>query len=303
MPEGDTLRRLASRIEGALLGQTVTASTFRHPRLALVDLTGRRLLSSDATGKHLFCRFDDEMSMHVHLLMQGRVRIGSVPRIEEWRRRFEITFGDITMTGVDIPILGMVRTDREQMLTGHLGPDLCGSYDPEIATARLLSVPHLHLGAALLDQRVIAGFGNIYAVETPYICGISPFTKVGEINQLDALLTVGAALIRTNAQRGPQNTTGKMLGRPDHYVIDSRIKACRICGSKLKRLTGETTPWRRRTAWCPSCQAESHTTVDIDRASKLLALHPARRMVDFATGTLTEPTNHRVTPASSRPRS
>jgi endonuclease-8 len=294
VPEGDTLRRLATRIAERFGGERIVSSTFRHPSLALLDLSGRSLESVDATGKHLFCRFDDGRSLHLHLLMQGRVRFNRQPSVPEWRRRFEIEFESGWLVGVDVPLIHLVATNQEGQVVGHLGPDLCGSYDNAVAVARLESVPGMHLGAALLDQRVVAGFGNIYAVETPFICGVNPFTVVGEVDGLPQLLSIGAALIRTNARLGPQNTTGRRLQRTQHWVLSSGIRNCQVCGERVQRRSGEETPWRRRTVWCPACQHGEHRSVDLVRARKLLALHPARRMLDLDTGLLTADTSEPV---------
>jgi len=300
MPEGDTLRRLADRVAEKYRGETVRACIFRHPRLALVDLTGRTLESVDATGKHLLCRFSGGLTMHLHLLMQGRVHLSAQFAAPEHRRRFELSFDSGVLTGVDIPLLHVLETKRESDFVGHLGPDLCGAYDHRAAVARLATVPQMHLSAALLDQRVIAGFGNIYAVETPFICGISPFATVGSLTDVEPIVSIGAALIRTNAARGPQNTTGRQLDRSTHWVLSGRTRSCQVCGTSLRRLNGDETPWRRRTAWCPACQPAEAATVDVNRAKRLMALHPARHLVDFDDGSLVADTATAVTTRQNR---
>lgn len=286
MPEGDTIHRLAAQVRDRVGGRTVTSSIFRHPRLATLDLTGRTLLDATSHGKHLFLQWDDGWSLHVHLLMDGRVRFGPPARVEpveEWRRRFEIVFADTRMTGVDIPLLHRVRTADVERVVGHLGPDLCGHLDADdlqVALARLTADPTAPLAGALLDQRNVAGFGNVYAIEVPFICGVSPFRPVGGIVGLDQLLAVGAALIRTNARLGPQNTTGRRLDRSDHWII-TRDRSCPHCGEALRRMAGAQCPWGRGTAWCPRCQAEAKDTVDVARARRLLGLHPARHLLTF----------------------
>jgi endonuclease VIII len=286
MPEGDTIHRLADRVRSEVGGRTVTGSVFRHPRLATLDLTGRTLVDATSHGKHLFLSFDDGWSLHVHLLMDGRVRFGPRGRnesVEEWRRRFEIVFDGTRMTGVDIPVLHRIRTGDIPRVVGHLGPDLCGHLDAddlEVVLARLGAAPDAPLAGALLDQRNVAGFGNVYAIEVPFICGVSPFRPVGGIDALDQLLAVGAALIRTNARLGPQNTTGRRLERSDHWII-TRDRACPRCGDALRRLAGAECPWGRGTAWCPTCQAATNDTVDAARARRLLGLHPARHLLAF----------------------
>lgn len=282
------------------MGLEVTNSVFRHPRLATTDLTGQTLIGCEAIGKHLFCRFERDLSLHLHLLMQGRVIFGPPTGVDEWRRRFEISFGSGAMTGVDVPLLHLLRTEHEGEFTGHLGPDLCGAFDPAAALARLEAQGPRPIAAALLDQRTVAGFGNIYAVESPFIIGLNPHTPVEQIEGLEGLLTIATALIRTNAKLGPQNTTGRQLRRSDQWVLPSKTRSCRLCGARLRRQPATATPWQRRTAWCPTCQAEPNRTVDLGRARKLLALHPARSMVDFATGQLAVATDARVEPNRGR---
>ena len=92
-------------------------------------------------------------------------------------------------------------------------------------------------------------------------------------------MEIGAALICTNAQRGPQNTTGRRLATDDHWIY-KRAAPCPLCATRLRHATEAEVPWRRVTTWCPSCQAErDRATVDIARARRLLALHPARRAI------------------------
>ncbi len=299
MPEGDTLRRLADRVSARFAGHTVESNIFRHPRLATADLSGRTLESVDSTGKHLLSRFSGGLTMHLHLLMQGRVYMERRPHVPEYRRRFELAFDNGVLTGVDIPLLHIIDTEREGDFVGHLGPDLCGAYDHDAAVARLAAAGARPLSAALLDQRIIAGFGNIYAVETPYICGISPFASVAEIDNVEPIVSIGAALIRTNAALGPQNTTGRRLHTSEHWILSGRAKICPICGGRVRRLAGVETPWQRRTAWCEACQPADALTADLARAKRLLAMHPARRLVDLDSGTLTADTSIAVV---SRPQ-
>lgn len=282
MPEGDTILRLASQINDRLAGARASSSFFRHPRLATVDLSERVLLDATSHGKHLFLNWDDDRSLHIHLLMQGRVHVGRRPAVEEWRRRFEIEFDETSLTGVDIPLLHLIPTSNTDDFIGHLGPDLCGELDLDVAVDRMTADSDAQLGAALLDQRNLAGFGNVYAVEVPFICGISPMSPVGTISGLDAMLSIGAALIRTNARLGPQNTTGRKLSTSDQWILGTKRRDCPICGSMLHRKSESSSPWKRRTIWCDRCQNHDNRTVDIERAQQLLAMHPSRRDLDFA---------------------
>ncbi len=278
MPEGDTIRRLADRIGRRFAGQRCTRCVTRDPRLVGLDLTGAVLREADAVGKHLLLRFDDGRTLHAHLLMHGSFDVGRASPVPEWRRRVELWFEDGRLTGVDVPILGVVATSREDQVVGHLGPDLCGveAPDPLIVAARLQRDPDVPLAGALLDQRNVAGFGNVYAVELPFIVGVSPNQPVGSVDGLEELLAIGTPMIRQHAANGPRNTTGRRLTTPDHFVYGRQ--SCPVCATRLESWTDVDSPWGRVSTWCPVCQrVEARRSVDLVRARRLLALHPVRR--------------------------
>jgi endonuclease VIII len=278
MPEGDTIRRLADRINARFAGHRCTRCITRDPRLVGFDAAGSTLVEADAFGKHLFLRFDDGRTVHAHLLMDGRVVVGPASRDPQWRRRLELWFEDGRLTAVDVPVLGVIPTDRETDVTGHLGPDLCGAIAPDPATVveRVRRDPDAPLAGALLDQRNVAGFGNVYAVELPFIVGVNPNQRVGAIDGLEALFAIGTPMIRLHAAGGPRNTTGRRLNTADHFVYGRR--ACPQCATRLEEWTDADSPWGRASTWCPTCQPiEPRRAVDVVRAKRLLALHPVRR--------------------------
>jgi endonuclease-8 len=282
MPEGDTLRRLADKIQRTFAGQLVSRSVMRDPRLAGHDLAGRVLVSADAYGKHLFVRFDDGRSLHAHLMMTGSFEVGRPSTEPEWRRRIELWLEGGRLTGLAVPLLGLIATVDEHEITDHLGPDLCRpEHAPDAAdlTARLLREPEMPLTGALLDQRNAAGWGNLYVNELPFICGVSPFRTVGTIERLESLVALGIAMIRYNADRGPQNTTGRRLHTDAKWLHGSGRRPCPVCGSRLQYRDADHTTWHRSITWCPSCQPETAGAVDIARVKRLLALHPAARML------------------------
>lgn len=284
MPEGDTIRRLADRIQRRFAGQTVQRCVTRDPRLVGVNFACCVLLGADAFGKHLLIRFDDGRTLHAHLLMTGSWTVGPVATEPAWHRRIELWMQDGRLTGLNVPILGVVRTVDEHTLLGHLGPDLCAADVPDVdnIVARLVGNPDSPLAAALLDQRNVSGFGNLYAVELPFIVGVSPNQPVGTVDGLATLVGIGAALIRVNAQRGPQNTTGRKLASDDHWIYPKRGRPCPLCGSRLEGWGEGRSPWRRVSTWCPHCQPlQARRTVDGVRARRLLALHPATREATF----------------------
>jgi endonuclease VIII len=280
VPEGDTIRRLANKIQDRFAGQPCLKTVTRDPRLVGVNFSGTTLLGADAVGKHLLIRFDDGRTLHAHLLMTGSWNVGSIATEPAWRRRVELWFENGRLTGVDVPILGVLPTSQEHTLIGHLGPDLCADDAPDVQEIidRLTRLADVPLAAALLDQRNVAGFGNLYAVEVPFIAGVSPNQPVGTVSGLEDLVGFGAALIRTNARRGPQNTTGRKLTTDDHWIYPKRGRPCPICGTRLEGWAEGKSPWNRVSTWCPTCQPlQPLRAVDVLRARRLLALHPASR--------------------------
>ena len=282
MPEGDTLFRLAGRIRERLAGQVCSSCTVRDPRLVGVDLTDATLVDAEALGKHLFVRFslgERALSLHIHLGMDGAVHVGAVPSLPAWRRRVELRFGAGTLTAVDVPVIGLVPTADEPRLVEHLGPDvLDAGTEPALVAARLLADPAAPLAGALLDQRNAAGFGNVFAVEVPFVAGVDPHQPVGSVAGLDTLVEMGIALIRWSAAHGVRNTTGRKLHSADHWIYGKQRRPCPLCGTALRSESERSTPWRRNTVWCPACQPlAAAATADAQRIAKLLALHPALR--------------------------
>jgi endonuclease-8 len=286
MPEGDTLRRLATQIDRRFAGGLVDRSVMRDPRIADVDLAGRTLVEADAYGKHLFLRFDDGRTLHAHLLMTGSFCVGRPSREPEWKRRLELWIGDGRLTGESVPLLEIVATTHEHVITDRLGPDLCaptGPPDPHAIAERMCHVaPHEPLSAALLDQQHVAGFGNIYVNDVPFIVGVSPHQPIGTIDGLGDLVAIGAALIRTNADRGPQNTTGRRLASDARWVHGVGRGRCPVCGTRVMYESGDRSPWGRSITWCPECQPlVDRRTVDLARTRRLIGLHPAVKQPVF----------------------
>ncbi|MEY2583435.1 MAG: endonuclease [Ilumatobacteraceae bacterium] len=284
MPEGDTIRRLADRISRRFTGERVVRCVTRDPRLSGVDLTGATVVDVDANGKHLLIRFSNGRTLHSHLLMTGSWTVGPAATEPEWRRRIELWMESGRLTGIDLPIVELLPTIDEDRAVGHLGPDLCGPElpDMDVVIERLQREPLVPLATALLDQRNVAGFGNIYAIEVPFLGGVSPNQPIGTIEGLQDLVGAGTALIRTNAERGPQNTTGRRLKTGDSWIYGRRGRPCPLCGTTLQGWEERDSPWGRVSVWCPSCQRlETARSVDTARITKLLSLHPARRQPSF----------------------
>lgn len=283
MPEGDTLRILARRVNRELGGATVDRTVTRDPRLVGLDLDGRTLVAADAYGKHLFVRFDDGRSLHAHLMMTGSFAVGRRSREPDWKRRIELELDRGWLTGESVPLLGVVTTAGEREITDHLGPDLCSEHGPpdvDEVTDRLAGAADQPLTGALLDQRLVAGWGNVYGNDLPFISGVSPFAPVGAVAELRTLVQFGVALIRTNADLERQNTTGRRLHTDARWMHGRGRRPCPVCGERLDYRDDRQTLWGRTITWCPSCQPAAEIgapSVDVGRIRRLVGLHPAMR--------------------------
>jgi endonuclease-8 len=134
-----------------------------------------------------------------------------------------------------------------------LGPD----WDPEEALRRMRAQPDEQIGVALVDQRNLAGVGNLYKVESLFIRGVHPWARVADVPELGQLVERARALMRANLHHPEQNTTGDPRRGRDHWVFGRKGKPCFRCGTAI--LLGEQGPptQERVTWWCPTCQAAS----------------------------------------------
>jgi endonuclease-8 len=265
MPEGDTVWNTARVLDRALAGSVIRHSDLRVPSLATVDLAKWRVRGCVSRGKHLLLRLagpgDGRLAtLHSHLRMDGAWRVyGSG---EPWRGRpaHEIRAVLRTLTTVAVGYrlhdLALVATDDERDLVGHLGPDLLGTpdevggWDPDEAVRRLRARPERTIAEALLDQRNLAGIGNLYKAEVLFLRGIHPLTPVSAVADLDALVGLAHKLLRANRGRWTQATTGSVRRGEESYVYGRGGAPCRRCGTLIERDTSGD----RVSFWCPACQ-------------------------------------------------
>ncbi len=262
MPEGDSVHRLAERLRAASTGKRVVAGELRSGNGAGTDLGGVRVSGHDTHGKHLLTRLDSGHTLHTHLRMQGSWTITrpgrSLPIAERERTRVRLHLEDgQTLWGQDLPVVDLLPTTREADVIGHLGPDpLRADWDADEAVRRLARDPGRPLVAALLDQRAVAGFGNLWVNEIAFLRGIHPFTAVRDVD-LPPLVDLGARALRVSA-RVPgmyQVTTGRAVRGASHWVVGRAGRPCLRCGTTVRvRAEVADDPERRRTWWCPSCQ-------------------------------------------------
>ena len=285
MPEGDTIRRLAERINRRFAGERCERSVTRDPRLVHVDFAGTVLREADARGKHLLIRFDDGRTLFAHLRMDGSFTVGPAAPRGGVAAAGRAVDGDRPADRRRRARARRRRDGREDDVVGHLGPDLCGPELPDldVVVERMAERPDEPLAGALLDQRNVAGFGNVYAVELPFVVGVSPNQPVGTVDGLPELLGLGAAVIRTNAGRGPQNTTGRRLQRRRPLDLrPARAARARCAGPASTAGTSATARGAGSPRGARACQpVEARRAVDVARARRLLALHPARREPTF----------------------
>ena len=201
MPEGDVVWDTAQRLHAALAGRVLIRSDFRVPRYATVDLRGQLVTGAVAQGKHLLIRTDHGLTVHTHLKMEGAWRIspaGRPPR-DSYRLRLLLANAEWVAAGYQLGITEVLRTAHEDKITGHLGPDLLGpGWDPAAAVSRLMGDPGRAIGEALLDQRNLAGLGNIYAAEMLFLRGINPWRTVGTVTSYCPSLPWCLGILRTS---------------------------------------------------------------------------------------------------------
>lgn len=260
MPEGDTVWNTAATLQRALAGTTLTASDFRVPQLATQDLTGWRVLASASRGKHLLLRLQEpraaqRWTLHSHLRMDGAWR--AYRKAQRWGARPGHVIRVVLRTdaadavGYHLHELALVPTAQEHDLVGHLGPDLLGSdWDPQEAVRRLSRQADQPIGDALLDQRNLAGIGNMYKAELLFLRGVSPWTPVREVPDLPSLVALAQRLLDAHRGRWTQSTTGSLRRGETMHVYGRRAAPCRRCGAPIaKAELGD-----RVTYWCRHCQ-------------------------------------------------
>jgi endonuclease-8 len=257
VPEGDTIHAAARRVGAALLGKEIVAVETPHPRHAMdrwpERLEGRAVRAVDAHGKHLFVRFDGDLTLHSHLRMGGMW--GVYARGRRWSRSLRrawlvIRTPEHEVVQFDGPVLELMTESRTRfdLRLSALGPDILGS---ELDEARFLARlrgddPTRGIGDALLDQRNIAGIGNIWKSEGCFDAAVDPWRRVADVSD-DELLPLVRALrerMQASVERG---------GHPRGLRVYNRAgRPCPRCGERIRaRGQGDD---NRTTYWCASCQ-------------------------------------------------
>jgi endonuclease-8 len=258
VPEGDTIHNAARRMRAVLLDRVPDEIRTPHPRHGAdrwpERLQGRAVRGVDAHGKHLFVRFDGELTLHSHLRMTGAWgvhREGTRWKRAARRAWLVIRAGEWSVVEFDGPVLELMRESRTRFdrRLAALGPDIVGErFDRDDFLARLRAQdPARAIGDALLDQRVVAGIGNVWKAESCFAARVSPGRELASVHDDEALAIAEFAheqMSRSAAFDGFSTRPRAVYGRTG--------LPCERCGTPIRsHAQGDD---NRTTYWCPGCQ-------------------------------------------------
>lgn len=227
MPEGDTVFHTAAALRAALEGKTLTRCDVRVPRYATVDLSGAVVDEVLSRGKHLFIRAGSA-SIHSHLKMEGAWRIGHT-KVAPHRIRIVLETADTRAIGIDLGILEVLDRGTDMDAVAYLGPDLLGpDWEPRVAADNLAADPDRPLAQALLDQRVMAGVGNVYCNELCFVFGRLPTAPVGTLKDPLRVVQRARDMLWLNRSRWNRTTTGDTRNGRQLWVYGRAGEPCRL---------------------------------------------------------------------------
>lgn len=264
MPEGHTLHRLA-RLHQKRFGRKPVIVTSPQQRFAegAERVSGRVLRQSDAWGKHLFHHYDCGAVVHIHLGLYGKFTEAPLPLDEPVGQVRMRMIG--TEYGTDLrgpTVCEVIEDGAVDDIVARLGPDpLRPDAEPELAWKRIVKSRRT-IGGLLMDQKVIAGVGNVYRSELLYRHHIDPYRPGTDVSadEFDAMWTDLVALMKVGVRRGkiitirPEDDRGAPSygrGRPRTYVYRRAGDPCRVCGTTVRTAELEA----RNVFWCPTCQS------------------------------------------------
>jgi endonuclease VIII len=274
MPEGDTIFRSARALNLALQGKKVESFDTAYAQLASVDdqspVAGRTVERVESRGKWLLVHLSGDLILVTHMLMSGSWHI--YRRGERWKRarhhmRAVVATADFEAVAFDVPVASFhtARSLERNSSIPKLGPDLLGAeFSNDEAMRRLADAADEEIANVLLNQRVIAGIGNVFKSEICFTCGVNPFAKTSSLPQakLVELLEASRRLLAANVSEGSgdrivtytglRRTTGADNPTARLWVYGRRGKQCRRCGTLI--LMRKQGPGARSTYWCPQCQ-------------------------------------------------
>jgi endonuclease-8 len=274
MPEGDTIYRAARTLQRALAGKTVVRFESMLPALDRVHddapITGRTIEQVHASGKHLLMQFSGDLVLRTHMRMNGSWHIYRPG--ERWQRprrdmRVLIATADFEAVGFNVPVAEFipVRGIARHEELRSLGPDvLSKTFVPEEAVRRLRERADTAVADALLNQRMLAGLGNVYKSEILFMCRVNPFTTVRALDEavLASIVETARRLLVANVSErmapmttyaALRSTTRRTDPKERLWVYGRARLPCRTCGAPIE--VGKQGPDARLTYWCPACQS------------------------------------------------
>jgi endonuclease-8 len=273
MPEGDTIFRAARTLHRALAGKQVTLFESALPALNRIHddspVTGRTIERVNAAGKHLLMHFSGDLVLRTHMRMNGSWHI--YRRGEKWQRsrrdmRIVIATAEFEAVGFSIPVAEFTsgRTLVKHRELRKLGPDvLSEDFDAGAVLDRLRERGTTAIADALLNQRVLAGLGNVYKSEVLFMCRVNPFALVRNLDDaaLTAIVETSRRVLQSNVSdgfalmttyTGFRRTTGRSDPKERLWVYGRARLPCRRCGTAIHVRKQGTDA--RLTYWCPECQ-------------------------------------------------
>jgi endonuclease VIII len=296
MPEGDTIYRTARALQSAIGGKVVTGFETGLAKLARVNddapLVGRVVEKVESRGKWCLIHFSGDLILVTHMLMSGSwhlYRTGERWQMGRSRMRVVIRTEEWEIVGFNIPVAEF-HTERSLARSSEvpkLGPDILSrSFTLEAGVERLNAYgrenPDAEIAVVLLNQRVMAGLGNVYKSEVAFAAGVNPFRMMRTITQREAELMVDVALRYMKANvvdgkgdgivtySGNRRTTHAMDREERLWVYRRQGQECRRCGAVvMMRKQGMQA---RSTYWCPECQpwvGTGETAAPVGRIDRL----------------------------------
>ena len=274
MPEGDTIFRVARTLHRALAGKPVVQFESVFPALTRIHddtpLTRQNIESVTAAGKHLLMRFSGGIVLRTHMRMNGSWHIYRPG--EPWQRarremRVLVATADFVAVGFNLPVAEFIAArnlERHEELR-RLGPDLLSEdFDEYEALHRMRARSAEMIADVLLNQRVMAGIGNVYKSEVLFLCHVNPFVPVTDLpdDSLRNLIATARRLLNVNVSAsvppmttygGLRKTTGRDHPRERLWVYGRLARPCRRCATPIKLKKHGLAA--RLTYWCPKCQA------------------------------------------------
>lgn len=256
MPEGDTVAGHAELLRPILVGKTIdevggTAASVRTNSHRILDAAVTDLRT---VGKNLIVDLETGYSIRVHLGMSGHWHTDGGGRSSHASARLVLGTESGVAACYSAPTVDVDRTPAVDLTVAQLGPDLLGDFDEEEFLRRARARESRTMAALLVDQRVLAGIGNVYKSELLFLEGVHPSTPVGEVSdeKLREISTRARSLLAANVGPRSRSTTGSRHRGQQTWVYGRAGRPCRRCRRPIaERLDGE-----RVTFWCPTCQSQ-----------------------------------------------